>query len=245
MNTCITTYCYGGMPGAVLNSYIGLANYISVNRKKVCMHTIREDALISRSRCRSTTRFLNTPCDVWVQLDHDIEFEPEDLFRLAEIALEKNAAVCVPYPCRALPPRCALRPNGDGVIEFVGMDEVQSIQFCASGFMAVPRKVIEETISLCKTDAVPPEFRVYDCVDSGLSDVPQFPSLWHPMVIEVKPGEREYLSEDYSGCARMVIAGFEQYAWKKPVLKHWGEMPFKMPTKDEIKPAPSLIITSN
>ena len=228
MKTCITTYSYGGVPAAVMNSYIDLSHYITSSKKETVLHTIREDALICRSRCRSTRRFLNTNCDVWVQMDHDIEFKPEDVFELAKKAIEMNSPVCVPYTVRGYPTRCALRPMKQDQEIVPGSDEIVEIQMCATGFMAVPRTVIEETIKVCSSSDVPEQFRIYNCGDVGLDDVPTFPTLWKPIVIEVKDGEYEYLSEDYSGSARMTIAGFKQYAWTKPKVSHWGEHAYKL-----------------
>lgn len=226
MKTCITVYSWGGMPSKVPGSYIDLAAYIVQNKKEVAFHTISDDALISRSRCRSTKRAMDSKCDVWVQLDHDIEFKAEDIFRMAELAVENDAAVCIPYSCRALPPQAAVRQKPGHPITHVGEDKLVPITFFASGCVAIPMSCIEETIRACSGD-VPSEIKVVECADS---EVDSFPTLWKPLVAESKDGLYEYLSEDYSASLRMTFAGVPQLAWLKPQIKHWGECGYFLPT---------------
>lgn len=226
MKTCFTVYSWGGIPHHVLGSYIDLAAYIVKEEKDVEFHTIADDALISRSRCRSTQRAIKSGCDVWVQLDHDLTFDPVDIFRMAELAYEKKAAVCIPYSCRAFPPAAAIR-HKDNPIDEVGYDELLPITFFASGCVAIPIKEMVECIDFLKSDSkdVPEEFRVKICADNIVGE---FPSLWQPMITETKPGKLEYLSEDYSASARLNLAGMDQVAWVKPQLKHWGEHGFSL-----------------
>jgi len=234
LKTHITIYSYGGIPGPCLNTHIALTSYIVKNKRDCILRNVRDDALISRSRSRETAVAVESGADVWMQLDHDITFEPEEMFRMCELALEKNAAICGVYSCRNVPPRCALRPKSGNPIEEVGIDELVPVTYFASGFVAIPVSRIMDTVEICQTDAVPEEYRVKWIMDAKVEGFQsRFPSLWAPIVQSAGNGVYEYLSEDYSASARMTLAGVDQYAWLKPVLSHWGDYPFKMPSKSK------------
>ena len=109
----ITAYCYGDLKSSVLTSWVDLAAKLTSDKTKAELRIIREDALISRSRCRATQFFLQSTSDVWIQLDHDIQFDINDVLRAARLAHSLQAAVQIPYSCRSLPPRPAHRPKPD------------------------------------------------------------------------------------------------------------------------------------
>jgi hypothetical protein len=100
INISLFLYCYGGIAAEVLPAHISAIQDIIVNRRKVRWNAIREDALISRSRCRAAGMFLDSGSDVMMQLDHDIGFEPQDIWTLCQHALNLNAVVGVPYSKR-------------------------------------------------------------------------------------------------------------------------------------------------
>ena len=109
----VSLYAYGGISAACMMSWVDLTATFARSDRQTDLRTIREDALISRSRCRATKWFLDSGKDVWVQLDHDIEFTAADIIRMAELAHEHQATVCIPYSCRSLPARPALRPKAE------------------------------------------------------------------------------------------------------------------------------------
>lgn len=233
MKTIVTVYSYGGIPPKCLGSHLDFAADTVINSRQVMPCNIDGDALISRSRCRSTKLALDSGCDVWVQIDHDIQFTSDDLFGLAELALANDAAICVPYSGRGKPERAVVRPHPDHPITHVGINELVPVTFVASGFLAIPVSCVRETIEVCSKQDVPPEFLVQWCSDDHVSE---FPTLWKPLVTETKPGKLEYLSEDYSASARMRLAGIPQLAWLKPQLFHWGDYAYTLPlSTSEIK----------
>ena len=71
----VSLYAYGGVSAACLLSWVDLTATFARSDRQTDLRTVREDALISRSRCRATKWFLDSGKDVWVQIDHDIEFQ--------------------------------------------------------------------------------------------------------------------------------------------------------------------------
>ena len=220
----VTCYAYGDMHSAVLTSWIDLANYFAQRTRYAALRTIREDALISRSRCRATKFFLDDDKDVWIQLDHDIQFSTADLMIMADLAHKHQAAVCMPYSCRALPPRPAYRPKPDAT-PLEDEPSLTPVLFFASGAVAIPRKALEQSLEILATDAVPHPYRI-DWANDEMAGM--FPTLWLPFLLECDKG-KDYLSEDYAASARLTLAGVKQYMYTpQERLRHWGDFNFTL-----------------
>jgi len=220
----ITCYAYGDIHSAVLTSWIDLAAKLTETKRKAELRIIREDALISRSRCRATQFYLNSPCDVWIQIDHDIQFNIDDVLRMADLAHSHQAAVCIPYSCRSFPPRPALRPLPDAK-PLAEDPTLTPILFFASGCVAIPRAAIEKTIGLLEEPTAPEPYRIQWVQDEMAG---KFPTLWMPFVAECAKG-KEYLSEDYAASARLSLCDIPQYSMEPSTkLQHWGDMNYKL-----------------
>ena len=61
----VSLYAYGGISAACMMSWVDLAATFARSDRQTDLRTIREDALISRSRCRATKWFLDSGKDVW------------------------------------------------------------------------------------------------------------------------------------------------------------------------------------
>lgn len=224
-------YAYGGMSSACIMSWVDLTAKFAWSDRQTDLRTIREDALISRSRCRATKWFLDSGKDVWIQLDHDIEFDASDIIHMAELAHEHQATVCIPYPCRTVPPRPALRPKAEHlqalkhqVSDAECAAELVPITMFASGCLAIPRKCLIATLDALGGSGVQYPYKIDWCEDVR---VERFPTLWMPFAMESRPGKLEYLSEDYAAAARMTLAGVQHFSMKpKMQLNHWGEYPY-------------------
>lgn len=224
-------YAYGGMSSACIMSWVDLTAKFAWSDRQTDLRTIREDALISRSRCRATKWFLDSGKDVWIQLDHDIEFDASDIIHMAELAHEHQATVCIPYPCRTVPPRPALRPKAEHlqalkhqVSDAECAAELVPITMFASGCLAIPRKCLIATLDALGGSGVQYPYKIDWCDDVR---VERFPTLWMPFAMESRPGKLEYLSEDYAAAARMTLAGVQHFSMKpKMQLNHWGEYPY-------------------
>lgn len=224
-------YAYGGMSSACIMSWVDLTAKFAWSDRQTDLRTIREDALISRSRCRATKWFLDSGKDVWIQLDHDIEFDASDIIHMAELAHQHQATVCIPYPCRTVPPRPALRPKAEHlqalkhqVSDAECAAELVPITMFASGCLAIPRKCLIATLDALGGSGVQYPYRIDWCDDVR---VERFPTLWMPFAMESRPGKLEYLSEDYAAAVRMTLAGVQHFAMKpRKQLNHWGEYPY-------------------
>lgn len=227
----VSLYAYGGVSAACLMSWIGLAATFARSDRQTDLRAIREDALISRSRCRATKWFLDSGKDVWIQIDHDIEFDPDDIIRIAELAHQHQATVCIPYSCRSLPARPALRPIAEHLQALKHQlanaecaAELVPIRMFASGCLAVPRKCLMGALSSLGGSGVQAPYKIDWCKDVL---VEEFPTLWMPFAFETMPGQSEYLSEDYAAALRLSLCDVQHYAYKPTKqLNHWGEYPF-------------------
>lgn len=227
----VSLYAYGGVSAACLMSWIDLTATFARSDRQTDLRTIREDALISRSRCRATQWFLDSGKDVWVQIDHDVEFAAADIIRMAELAHEHQATVCIPYSCRSLPARPALRPKVDHLqalkhqlAEAECATELVPITMFASGCLAIPRKCLMSALSTLGGSGVQTPYKIDWCDDVR---VQRFPTLWMPFPMETMPGKMEYLSEDFAAAVRLSLCDVPHYAMKpKKQLNHWGEYPY-------------------
>lgn len=230
----ITLYAYGDIKADCLTSHIDTIAHITTalrNKRAVKWSAIREDALICRSRSRALSGFMASGLDVWLQLDHDIQYNPEDLFTLADIAHSHRKPVCVPYSKRALPPVPAIRTIPSKPLPPAGSDTITEINAFATGFLAIPRYCLEDAIPTLLDPGMTHPLRIYDCQDVGHGVfAPSFPSLFQPFPIDSSPGRYEYLSEDYAASVRLKACGHEPYAWSKPILGHVSNFAFKLPT---------------
>lgn len=227
----VSLYAYGGISAACLMSWVGLTATFATSDRQTDLRTIREDALISRSRCRATKWFLDSGKDVWIQIDHDIEFDPADIIRMAELAHEKQVTVCIPYPCRTIPLRPALRIDTEHVkaLRMQTLDaecaaELVPIRMFASGCLAIPRRCLMSALDGLGGSEVPKPYQIDWCKDVK---VDQFPTLWMPFAMDSTPGDYEYLSEDYAAAVRLSLFDVKHYAMHpKKHLNHWGEYPY-------------------
>jgi hypothetical protein len=222
----VTAYAYGDIRSAVLTSWIDLAAKFGASPSlRGQLRIIREDALISRSRCRATTYFLQSELDVWVQIDHDIQFAMDDILQAAHIAHERQAIVQIPYPCRALPPRAAHRPKPDAK-PLQDDPTLTPILFFASGCLAIPRKALVDAIDRLSDPNTPEPFRIRHAADNMVGSMP---TLWMPFALESSAG-LEYLSEDYAAAARLSLCDVPQYTMQPQTpLQHWGDFNYTLP----------------
>jgi len=220
----VTAYAYGDLKSSVLTSWVDLAARLTSDKTKAELRIIREDALISRSRCRATQFFLQSPADVWIQLDHDIQFDINDVLNAARLAHNLKAAIQIPYSCRSLPPRPAHRPKPDAK-PLEDNPDLTPVLFFASGCVAIARDAIERTIGILEQPTAPEPFRIQWCDDDMVG---RFPTLWMPFALDSSKG-LEYLSEDYAASARLSLCDVPQLSMTPATpLRHWGDFDYKL-----------------
>lgn len=164
------------------------------------------DALITRARAQAATVFLEMPSmgDVLVFLDDDISFGPEALPLLIRSCLERESIACGLYVVRSTTdphPACALLPGQR--VEIRAPGDLTKIQWGATGFMAIHRKVIERM-----AETLPYVF-------SG-------PRWFYPFFDTLITEEGEYLSEDFAFCERAKDLGFDTWLHTGIKLRHEG-----------------------
>lgn len=161
------------------------------------------DALISRSRSIAVSRWwAETNDDVFLMIDDDILFDPDEAESVVALAREKRGIACAAYPVRN-GGHLAIRGLG-APIHFGPNLPPLELRYAATGFMACHRDVIDAlvpTMPLCH----------------GNQPWAFWP-LFLPLVIEDAPsGGHNYLSEDWAFSERARQAGFT--VWLDPTVK--------------------------
>ena len=169
------------------------------------------DGLISRARSIIASRWwAETADDVFLMVDDDIIFSVDDAEKIVRHAQETEGIVCAAYPIRS-GAHLAIRGNGDndGAITFDKDQPLQEIEYAATGFIAVHRKVL---------DAMVPTLEIVH------EDQPwAFWPMFAPMVRQM--GEaKAYLSEDWAFCARAIDLGFKVYVDPSIKLGHLAQI---------------------
>ena len=168
------------------------------------------DALIERSRARSATRFLETTdCDVWLSIDSDIHFDPNDAIRLCEQAMEFDVVGGMYFTRTSNDPIPAVR-----LVEGQRYDLSDSkpvpVTYPSTGYLAVHRRVFK---------ALAEEIPVCHPSDAILRHIPFFT----PFPME-EGGELVLLSEDWALVARARDAGFGIYLNPAVKATHFGAL---------------------
>lgn len=216
MKIQLTLFSYGGVHGATVDS---LLDELAVASGEMYFGRVADDALISRSRSVAASRFLETPCDVWFMLDHDLSWRPGDVTATCQKALEVGSVVAGMYSYRSMGKGHASRLAKRTIRFPIGEDVLMPADYVASGFCAVPRAVLVKIVE-CGL--------VTRCLRS--LDGEKFYDFFRPIVIPstVVEGEHEYLSEDWSFCRRAVEAGFKTLVYAKPALVHHGDYGYRV-----------------
>lgn len=169
------------------------------------------DGLISRARSIVVSRWwAETADDVFLMIDDDIVFSVEDAEKVVAEALRTEGIVCAAYPIRS-GAHVAIHGKGDseGAVTFAPDQPLVEIDYAATGFMAVHRKVIDAmvpTMELCHAD-----------------QPWSFWPLFLPMIREMGQA-KAYLSEDWAFCARALDLGFKVYVDPTITLGHLAQV---------------------
>lgn len=167
------------------------------------------DALISRSRAIVVTSWWReTNDDVFLMVDDDVSFTTADADRLADLCRNGHDIVCGAYPvhdgghlaCRFLP--------GTGEVHFGPDQSPMEIEYAATGFMAVSRRVIDAlvaTLPLCHAD-----------------QPWSFYPLFQTMLVPHPSSGHEWLSEDWGFCKLARDGGFTVWLDPQTRLVHMG-----------------------
>jgi hypothetical protein len=158
------------------------------------------DADIGRTRSMIATDFVENGTEpVLVMIDHDVDWQPDDLARIVEKAQEVKGIVAGVYAKRQFHARLPFETMKDESYE-IPSDRLLDCRYVSAGFMAIAREAIWEGMWL----------------DHG------FHPYFLPIIIR-----NEWLSEDWSFCHRVRQMGHSVYADLLPVLGHTGDYTFR------------------
>jgi SAM-dependent methyltransferase len=174
----------------------------------------RGDALISRVRSIAVSNWLRSDDgDVFLMVDDDIVFTPEDAEKVIGLAREKRGIAGAAYPVRG-GTHLACRGASDNILFGPDVQPVE-IEYAATGFMAVHRQVCEAiaaTMPLCHP-----------------AEEWCFWPMFQPMVVE-NGDQHEYLSEDWAFNRRARDLGYRVWLDPRVMLTHLGVAPYTIET---------------
>lgn len=169
------------------------------------------DGLVSRARSVIVSRWwAESADDVFLMVDDDITFSVEDAEKIVAETHKTQGIVCAAYPIRS-GAGLALRGLGgpDAAVTFAPDQPLVEIEYAATGFMAVHRKVIDAmvpTMELCHAD-----------------QPWAFWPLFAPLIVPMGPA-KAYLSEDWAFCHRARDLGFKVYVDPTITLGHLAQI---------------------
>ena len=190
------------------------------------------DALIARSRSILATRFLQEEqvagADVLVMVDGDITFEPSDLQKIANGARETGDIYGGIYVTRAREPHAASRTLTDQRWEFKRTPERRplEVQYLATGFMAIPRSLLEEMSTYGGNGSR----EHFEDIDDGHilhsfergANAEHVIDFFRTFGIVEPDGVTHWLSEDWAFCERARQMGHKVWADQSVILGHQG-----------------------
>jgi hypothetical protein len=177
-------------------------------------YNFTSESLIDRARAVAATQFLDhDQGDILLFIDDDIKFQPPDIYKIAQDVRELGTVVCAPYQIKNLKERrLALHPlNNDGIMVGPG-GKIQEVKYASSGFMAIPKKVLEDLAKVL------PRLDTGAGITDGKPNVTMYP-FFQPTWTEE---EMTYLSEDYAFCLRARKLGYKIMLDSQIVLAHSG-----------------------
>ena len=246
LNVMLAVFSYSGLEEKTHESLMCEVAHCSHNNKAYQYARISGDALIARSRSKAIGRFLRSDCDVMVMIDHDIVWNAGEAWDLGKLAFEHNAIIGGMYCKRTFGQGWASRAKFDGDVAFgkPGLIESDAV---ATGFMAIPREVIQGMVDRLDVDGAYHQRVMDNCTpeESGLMrdlsigrivegdhkymdhdyyDAFRCIRLPNPYVEEAY----QFLSEDYAFCKRAQACGYRTLISTKPLLGHIGSHVYRV-----------------
>lgn len=178
------------------------------------------DALVSRVRSIAVSKWYREDAgDVFLMVDDDIEFTPQDADKVVELARRTRGIGSALYPVRG-GTHFASRLFDTNIEIGPNLDPIE-IKWAGTGFFAVHRDVVKALIEDTPL-----------CVLGGDDTFwPMFaPFIYH----NEDNGDNDYLSEDWAFCERARQKGFKVYVDRTVVLKHYGKYAYSIENMDGV-----------
>ena len=193
------------------------------------------DALITRSRAKTVSNWY-THCadeDVFLMLDDDVVFKPEDAAKVIELARKTRSIACGAYPVKDGGHLACRRFVGQDIL-FGPESPPVEIEYAATGFMAVHRDVITAMVEARKEDGEP-LFPL--CDGKGLTPFWPFFDTFNIRHNAGTPEEYyDPLSEDYAFCEQARRLGFKVWLDPSVILFHLGTYPYNVHNMKGVQP---------
>jgi hypothetical protein len=169
-------------------------------------------SVVSRARNLLTKDFLESNCTDLIFIDSDINFEPEDVFRLMAWTTDPKKGIVAGVPRVRGEERVyitALEYDDNQELTMNSMGLVRGMRV-ATAFMMVRRDVFETLVE------AHPDWTYYDKKSDRML----------PAIFDFKLTEEGYMGEDFLFCDRAREVGFE--VWIDPTIKlgHMGVQEF-------------------
>lgn len=177
---------------------------------------VTNDALITRSRSRAASSFLESQADILVMVDSDIKFLPGDLLKLAEKAYEYSIIGGAYTKRNGHNTELAIRVLPGSEIIFADDSNPVEVEYLSTGFLAVHRRVFEAMLT---RDDMPL---------CHASDSLRFYPFFRDAVSVRPDGEVFYLSEDWAFQERAKEHGFKSWLDPSIRLSHLGSYDFNL-----------------
>jgi hypothetical protein len=166
-----------------------------------------------------STWYRNSSDDVFLMIDDDVVFLPEDAERVVRLAREKRTIVCAAYPVKDGGHLACRRFPGQEIVFGPGQEPVR-IVYPATGFMACHRDVIDAMVAARTPDGRPH----FPLCGEGTA-TPMWP-FFDTFPLTGPDGRSEYLSEDYAFGEIARQLGFDIWLDPATVLYHMGYYPY-------------------
>jgi hypothetical protein len=245
-------FSYGGVEEMTVDALLREIFHAGQQGINLKYHRISGDALIDRSRSRALGNFYaDKESSVMVMVDHDIHWRPGDLVHIAQKAEKENALVGGLYCKRAFHKGWASRVDTAQGKVFFGQDSLLPTECLATGFLAIPRTVVQGIIDEFHIDSPKFKEKWQKAVDD--KDLAQIALLRDLSIARIVDGAYrepeydycdffrcfrwasgintdtyQYLSEDWAFSMRATHAGFKSYISTYPILIHYGTHGFQV-----------------
>jgi SAM-dependent methyltransferase len=180
-------------------------------RKNWRLNVHQNDALISRVRSLAVSKWLReSDGDVFLMIDSDIVFTPDDAQRVVDLAREKKSIACAAYPVRGgshlACRQDAVQPN----VTFGPGEPPMKIAYAGTGFVAMHRDVCEAVAATMPLTHANEEWGFWPMFMPMIATSPFDDSV------------EEYLSEDWAFCHRARDLGFATWLDPSVIIAHLG-----------------------
>ncbi len=230
----VATPCYGGqLAGPFFFSLLNLQAACAQLGLPVTVLLSEDEALITRARQDLAAKFLGIPGATHLLfIDADIQFAPEQVFRLLKFDAEVTAAA---YPLKRIDWQRvkALAREGRDRLETAVLRYVVELEnppvekngfglarYAGTGFLMIRRP------ALLRMAERYPESR-YGTVDRKADPLAGSPHRFALFDCLVDEKNHEFLSEDYSFCRRWTEMGGEIWVDLRSRLTHMGQVNFE------------------